>query len=600
MMKLTYAEVSSAGIVRDHNEDFVGYWNSEDQELLRSRGAIAILADGVGGHGNGEVASKLAVETALKTFQESSSIENSEILLNEAFNQANLAVYDKGMDRPGHSRMATTLAAAVFRGNRVCVGNVGDSRVYLIRQAAIKQLSTDHSYVAMQKKLGLINDEEARHSENRSVLTRSVGHDAVTRPDFEEETIMKGDRILLCSDGLHGFVSDVEICNVVSRCSPQRACQELLTLAETKKSDDNISVQVIQVDEVEDVVYFKGSPVYVEKTASPQVSTEVKPGEILDGRFFINEVISRSGMATIYKAMDQSTKQYVAVKVPHMQFESDPGFFSRFEREEEIGKKLDHPYLLKFIPVEKKSRPYIVTEYLRGYTLAHLLHSVSPLPLKDALKIASRICEALDHMHARGIIHRDLKPQNVMICYDGSIRILDFGIAKGGGGRRITFSGFTPTMGTPDYMAPEQVKGKRGDERTDVYSLGALLYEMLTGQVPFEGNENPLIAMNMRLTSDPIAPRELNEQIPEQVEEIILHAMETEPNNRYASALEFKRELDQPGQVALTGRAKRLKSPQAWKPNKRWVRKILLSLLLPLGLILLFYLLMHSAPHRGH
>ena len=134
-----------------------------------------------------------------------------------------------------------------------------------------------------------------------------------------------------------------------------------------------------------------------------------------------------------------------------------------------------------------KSRPYIVMEFLEGQTLGHLMHSIRPMPEHDALKIASRICEALHYMHEHEVVHRDLKPDNIMICNDGSIRIMDFGIAKFEGQRRLTFGGFTPAMGTPDYMAPEQVKGKRGDARTDIYSLGAILYEMVTGSSPSKG-----------------------------------------------------------------------------------------------------------------
>src|SRR5262249_29143469 len=156
---------------------------------------------------------------------------------------------------------------------------------------------------------------------------------------------------------------------------------------------------------------------------------------------------------------------------PLLSVESDPAFFARFEREEQIGKSLDHPGILKIMPVEGKSRPYIVMEYVEGQTLDRLLQSISPLPVDDALRIASRLCDALDYMHRNGVIHRDLKPSNIMICNDGSLRIMDFGIAKTMAMRRITFGGFSPTMGTPDYMAPEQIKGKRGDERTDIYSL---------------------------------------------------------------------------------------------------------------------------------
>jgi len=154
-------------------------------------------------------------------------------------------------------------------------------------------------------------------------------------------------------------------------------------------------------------------------------------GQVLDGRFLIMEVLSRSGMATIFKAEDQQTgRQAVAVKVPHLEYESDHTFFSRFQREEKIGLELKHPSVLKFIPIENKSRPYIVTEYLKGCTLEHLLKAMRPLPEKDALKIASLVCEALQHLHDHGVVQRDLKPQNLMICCDGTIRIMDFGIAR--------------------------------------------------------------------------------------------------------------------------------------------------------------------------
>jgi serine/threonine-protein kinase len=193
------------------------------------------------------------------------------------------------------------------------------------------------------------------------------------------------------------------------------------------------------------------------------------------------------------------------------------------------------------------------------------------MPQKDAVRLASRICDALAHMHLHGVIHRDLKPQNIMICFDGTIRILDFGIAKSAEGRRLTFTGFTPAVGTPDYMAPEQVKGKRGDEQTDIYSLGAILYEMVAGAPPFASeNENMFVIMNARVTGDPVAPRKRNCDLSEQVEEIILHAMERDPKRRYPSAAAMKEELDHPGEVQMTGRCHHLKTPPPWKAGGGW------------------------------
>ena len=593
-MELTYAELSSPGPARENNEDFVGSWHPQTVEEKRSLGAVAVLADGVGGLHHGEVASRLAVETALKEFRETPGEQPPQQLLTRMFNAANRAVYDRGMENHGKTRMATTLAAVIFRNDGIWVGNVGDSRVYLLRRGDIKQLSTDHTYVGMQQKFGLISEAEAKTSENRSILTRSVGAEPVIRVDVENAAVFKGDRVILCSDGLYGYVADSEIADIVSRLSPAQACRRLVALAEQRGTHDNLSVQVLQINEVEKIEYYRGVPLYQEQ-ADTTARYELRPGQVLDERFLITETISRSGMATIFKATDQVTKETVAVKVPFMEFESDPGFYARFEREEEIGLRLAHPYILKFIAVEHRSRPYIVTEYLRGYTLAHLLNSVRPMPEKDAVKLAARVCEALSYMHEHGVVHRDLKPQNIMICYDGTIRIMDFGIARAEEGRRITFTGFTPAVGTPDYMAPEQVKGKRGDARTDIYSLGAMLYEMVTGVKPYEG-DNLYIVMNARVTGDPEAPRKQNRIMTAQVEEIILHAMERDPKNRYQSAGAMKAELENTGAVELTGRCDRLQVPSIGERSWKKIFWIALGVSVPVAILLLLILLII---HRG-
>ena len=321
------------------------------------------------------------------------------------------------------------------------------------------------------------------------------------------------------------------------------------------------------------------------------------PGHMLDGRFLITEVLSRSGMGTILKAEDtQNGNRPVAVKVPHLEYESDPNFFSRFQREERIGLELNHPFILKFIPVEDKSRPYIVTEYLKGCTLAHMLQAMRPLPEKDALKITSLICEALQHMHDHGVIHRDLKPQNVMICCDGTIRIMDFGIARDTASRRITRVGNSSSMGTPDYMAPEQVTGKRADKRTDLYNLGALLYEMMTGVIPFQ-NDNPWAALNARVTGDPVAPRKLNPELSAQAEEIVLRALQRDPADRYASAAAMKAEIDTVDQVRVSGLADRLQEPTPWTPGlfqRPWVLATAMLAPLLIGILVLSFLLLRQ------
>ena len=263
------------------------------------------------------------------------------------------------------------------------------------------------------------------------------------------------------------------------------------------------------------------------------MSHELEVGQVLDERFHILDVISRSGMASIFKAKDMTTGQIVAVKVPFLQFESDPGFYSRFQREEEIGKG--------------STTPTSCTS-CRSRTKKAVRTSSWSIWRPDA---AAGVAERGSAARGRRVGHRraDLRGAGVSPPAEGhpsrpeagkhhALRRRQhphhgFRHCQGAGLRRLTFTGFTAAMGTPDYMAPEQVKGKRGDQRTDIYSLGAMLYEMVTGETPFEG-DNPYAIMNARLIGDPVAPRKLNPEITPQVEEIILHALEQKPYDRYA------------------------------------------------------------------
>jgi serine/threonine protein phosphatase PrpC len=585
-MRLSCESKSSAGPVRKENEDYLGFWQPDEEAERLQRGAIAIVADGVGGLERGEVASKMAVECAIATFQRMNPVNAPKQILKQIFDTANLEIYEAGMSGPKGGRMATTLSVCIFRDRELFIGHVGDTRVYLVRQEQMRRLTDDHSYTAMQVKLRLISEHEAKASRLRSMLTRSLGPEPIVHFDFKRIKLMSRDRIVQCTDGVYCFMNDGELSEGVDRLDMDEICPYLIALAERRRTDDNISVQVIQVDRLVEPKYDQPISV-MKKTGGGQpvtMTNEVKPGDIIDGRFEIEGVISRSGMASLYKAKDLETKQAVAVKIPYMQLESDPNSFARFQREEEIGELLNHPNILKFIKVPNKTRPYIVTEYLEGKPLSEVMNEVRPLPISDAVQIASYICGALAHMHENKVVHRDLKPQNIMVCQDGTLRIIDFGIAKSTEMRRLTFAGFTPAMGTPDYMAPEQVKGKRGDERTDIYSLGAVLYEMATGSVPFEG-PNPFIVMNSRITGDPVAPRKVNPEISEALEEIILHAMEREPHRRYHSAAAMKAELDDPESVKITGRHHQLKSPKIWKTRWQGARLVILSAMLP---ILLF------------
>ena len=266
-----------------------------------------------------------------------------------------------------------------------------------------------------------------------------------------------------------------------------------------------------------------------------------QPGSQID-RYAVKDIIARSNTSSILRATDLFTGRDIAIKMPRPEVEGDLLFYQRFEREKAICETLDHPAVVKAFQDGKRSRMYIAMEVAPGQLLRQVLSDRRKLPAERAVKIAVAICEALDYIHSQGVVHRDLKPENIMIDGEDRIKLIDFGIASRTGARRLTFGKLSNVMGTPDYIAPEQVQGKRGDARTDVYALGVILYEMLTGETPFPGSD-PFVIMNDRLVKDPIPPRQIDPSVTPELQEILYRAMERNPKSRYSSAQELAGDL---------------------------------------------------------
>jgi eukaryotic-like serine/threonine-protein kinase len=320
--------------------------------------------------------------------------------------------------------------------------------------------------------------------------------------------------------------------------------------------------------------------------------SELHAGGQLD-HYRIDALAARSGMASIFRGTDLRDGRAVAIKVPHPEMEGDPVFYDRFKREEEIGKKLDHPGVVKVFGDDDRSRMYMVLEWVDGRLLRQILNEQKKLPTERAIRITLNLCKALDYVHSQGVVHRDLKPENIMVDKDDNIKLIDFGIAANAGSRRLTFAKLTQAMGTPDYISPEQVKGKRGDARSDVYSLGIMFYEMLTGKVPFTG-PNPFVIMNERLLNHPIPPREVDPSISPELQEIIYRALEREPAKRYPNCHEFATDLEHPEKVGV---ADRLEMSQ-WKQRRSPIwRRVLFYIALALIPVIVFGLMLFIARH---
>jgi serine/threonine-protein kinase len=263
-------------------------------------------------------------------------------------------------------------------------------------------------------------------------------------------------------------------------------------------------------------------------------------GETFDGRYVILALLAQGGMADVYRACDTETDQQVVLKLPQPATAGDLAMFNRYRREIEIGEHLDHPGIQRLLSAPRS--PYIVLEYVDGENLRSYLRARGQLSVEEVLRIGVQLTEVLEYVHSQGIVHRDLKPENILIQPDGSVRLMDFGIALRLASRRLTFNHLTNAIGTPDYMAPEQVRGERGDTRTDVYAVGVLLFELLTGRVPYPAHD-ALEAMRRKVETEPPLVRRLRPEVPEALQAIVYRALRRRPEERYSSMAEVQHDL---------------------------------------------------------
>ena len=311
----------------------------------------------------------------------------------------------------------------------------------------------------------------------------------------------------------------------------------------------------------------------------------VNPGDQID-HYKVGDLVARGGVASIFRGTDMRTNRPVAIKIPDPEMESDPVFADRFRREEDIGKTLIHPGMLTVIADDHRSQLYLVTEWFEGRSLRQLLVKEKKLPPDRAVRIAYGVCDALAYIHGHGIVHRDLKPENILIDAEDHIKLIEFGSAAKAGARRITFANLTQVVGMSRYVSPEELNGRRGDARSDIYALGVVIYEMVTGKMPF-----PETNSFDRSLKDLVPPHELEPAISLQLQEVIYRALEPEHKRRYANAHEFALDLLHLAQVRVVDRS----AQKSWKETLILKRKTLAYLSIGLIPVAIFALLLYFA-----
>ncbi|MGB7788868.1 serine/threonine protein kinase [Methanoregula sp.] len=320
----------------------------------------------------------------------------------------------------------------------------------------------------------------------------------------------------------------------------------------------------------------------------------LRPGDRI-GEYTISEFLGRGGFSQVYKAGDPDGTP-VILKIPDISVLGDLATFARFRREAAIRQSLDHPAIPRVIAVNEGADTIsLVLEYVEGTSFRTYISGHAPLPLDQVLSFTGQLADVLDYIHSHGVYHRDLKPENIIVGTDGRIHLLDFGTALQEGSWRVTWRWGSYAVGTVDYMAPEQIQGKRGDSRTDLYALGMIVYEMLTGTLPFTG-DNTFSIMNQHLTAVPIPPGRFQPSVPPGIEAVVLRSICRDPALRYQSAGAFRYDMEHSAELDLSQFHAEPVAGGSLTGRRVWLRRIsifIASLAVATLLFMVVYLIEH-------
>lgn len=529
-LKVRVGQFSDKGR-KTENQDSLGFSIPDNVTLLETKGIACGLADGISSSAEGKQASQACVTGFMADYfstPDSWSVKQSG---GKVLTAINTWLHGQSNQYKDASRgLASTFSAMVIKSTTAHLFHVGDSRIYLFRDGELEQLTTDH---------------RIRIDDNKEYLGRAFGVDFCLDIDYKSMTVEQGDRFLLSTDGVHDVLGHKQLRALLSddETDLDRLAETICLQAIDNNSPDNVSCQIL---EVEQLPTQDPNEVFAQLTALP-FPPELYEGVILDG-YRITRELHASSTSQLYLAVDTDTGDKVVIKTPSVNFEDDPAYLERFQLEEWIGRRINSPHVVRTVEQKRPRRfLYYVLEYVNGKTLEQWLDDVGTMDLKTVRELVPQIAAGLRAFHRLDMLHQDLKPGNIMMSHEGVIKIIDFGSTKIAGIADIS----TPVerrelLGTKHYTAPEYLIGKPGTSQSDLFSLGCIVYQMLTGKLPYGDKlanvreQRGLNRLSYRSVSEHIR------DIPHWVDKAIRKAVQLSPESRYQALSEFESDLVKP------------------------------------------------------
>ncbi|WP_438970368.1 protein kinase domain-containing protein [Methylophaga sp.] len=568
-LKVTVGQYSDKG-TKPENQDSLGFSVPDNLALLETKGIVCALADGISSSAEGKQASQACITGFISDYfstPDSWSVKQSG---GKVLTAINTWLHGQSNQFKDASRgLASTFSAIVIKSTTGHLFHVGDSRIYLFRDGELEQLTTDH---------------RIRIDADKEYLGRAFGVDYCLDIDYKSLTVEEGDRFLLTTDGVHDVINDKQL-KVMFReteldldAFAQKICHEAIV----NGSKDNVSCQIVKVEQLPTQ---DPNEVFAQLTILP-FPPELYEGVNLDG-YRVTRELHASSTSQLYLAVDTDTDEKVVLKTPSINFEDDPAYLERFQLEEWVGRRIENHHVIRTVEQKRQRRfLYYVLEYVDGKTLEQWLDDVGTLDLNTVRELVPQIISGLRAFHRLDMLHQDLKPGNIMITREGVLKVIDFGSTKIAGIADIS----TPVerrelLGTKHYTAPEYLIGRPGMRQSDQFALGCIVYQMLTGKLPY--GEKLANVRNQRDMSR-LSYRPINEyinDIPQWVDKAIRKAVQLSPELRYERLSEFESDLIKPNPDFL--REEQLPILQR-NPIGFW--RFLSSLLFITNLILLYLL----------